>query len=94
MHNLLCVVLETVFYSHLFLMKPTFSVTRQHKNLCCSPITMTLLMIGSSLLIAFSMGRGGTFSPLAVIMILFHTTSDEEIDFLGRGGGREGGREG
>ena len=32
---------------------------------------MVLLTTGSSLLIALSIGRGGTFSPLAVIMISF-----------------------
>ena len=46
----------------------TLSVNKQERNFLLSPITMTLLIRGTSSLIASSIGTGGIFSPPAVII--------------------------
>ncbi len=46
----------------------TFRVKSIDKNFLLSPMSMALLMIGSSLFTASSMGTGGTFSPPAVMI--------------------------
>lgn len=46
----------------------TFRVSSMDRNFLWSPISMALLMIGSSVFTASSMGTGGTFSPPAVMI--------------------------
>lgn len=46
----------------------TFNVSSMDRNFLWSPISMALLMIGSSVFTASSMGIGGTFSPPAVMI--------------------------
>ena len=46
----------------------TFKVSSMDRNFLWSPISMALLMIGSSVFTASSMGTGGTFSPPAVMI--------------------------
>lgn len=46
----------------------TFKVKSMDKNFFLSPISMALLMMGSSFFTASSMGTGGTFSPPAVMI--------------------------
>lgn len=46
----------------------TFRVKKQERNFLLSPITMALLIIATSSLIASSIGTGAIFSPPAVII--------------------------
>lgn len=46
----------------------TFRVSSMDRNFLWSPINMALLIIGSSVFTASSMGTGGTFSPPAVMI--------------------------
>ncbi len=48
--------------------QPTLRVTRHVKYFLWSPMTMTLLRKGTSLLMWFSMGTGGMFSPPEVMI--------------------------
>lgn len=47
---------------------PTFKVSSMDRNFLWSPISMALLMSGSSVFTASSMGTGATFSPPAVMI--------------------------
>lgn len=55
---------------HLQSLSPgrTFKVSSMDRNFLWSPISMALLIIGSSIFTASSMGTGGTFSPPAVMI--------------------------
>lgn len=46
----------------------TFRVKKQERNFLLSPITIALLIIGTSSLIASSIGTGAIFSPPAVMI--------------------------
>lgn len=46
----------------------TFRVSSMDRNFLWSPISMALLMMGSSIFTASSMGKGGMFSPPAVMI--------------------------
>lgn len=66
--NSYCVKVQDSIYFKKAYTALTFNVTKQERYFLLSPMTITLLIKGTSSLMASSMGTGAIFSPPAVII--------------------------